>query len=59
MPQTLSSSCWRDWPAPATDVHKHHGYAFQWFGLSTLFTLLYVWFQIIAPRRRARAHGHG
>lgn len=49
----------RDWPAPATDVHKHHGYAFQWFGLSTLFTFLYVWFQIITPRRRARAHGHG
>ncbi len=43
----------RDWPAPATDVHKHHGYAFQWFGLSTLFTLLYVWFQFIAPRRPA------
>ncbi len=43
----------RDWPQPATDVHKHYGYAFQWFGLSTLFALLYVWFQIIAPRRRA------
>lgn len=43
----------RDWPAPATDVHKHYGYAFQWFGLSTLFAFLYVWFQIIAPRRRA------
>ncbi len=45
----------RDWPQPAIDVHKHYGYAFQWFGLSTLFALLYVWFQIIAPRRRARA----
>lgn len=45
----------RDWPQPATDVHKHYGYAFQWFGLSALFALLYVWFQIIAPRRRQRA----
>lgn len=44
----------RDWPQPATDVHKHYGYAFQWFGLSALFALLYVWFQIIAPRRRSR-----
>ena len=49
----------RRWPQPATDVHKHYGYAFQWFGLSTLFALLYVWFQIIAPRRRARAHTAG
>ena len=49
----------RDWPQPATDVHKHYGYAFQWFGLSTLFALLYVWFQIIAPRRRARAQPGG
>lgn len=49
----------RTWPQPATDVHKHYGYAFQWFGLSTLFALLYVWFQIIAPRRRARAQSAG
>lgn len=49
----------RNWPQPATDVHKHYGYAFQWFGLSTLFALLYVWFQIIAPRRRTRAHTAG
>jgi surfeit locus 1 family protein len=49
----------RDWPQPATDVHKHYGYAFQWFGLSTLFALLYVWFQIIAPRRRARTQSAG
>lgn len=44
----------RQWPEPASDVHKHYGYAFQWFGLSSLATLLYVWFQIIRPRRRAR-----
>lgn len=49
----------RDWPQPAIDVHKHYGYAFQWFGLSTLFALLYVWFQIIAPRRRARTKPAG
>lgn len=42
----------RDWPVPTAGVHKHYGYAFQWFGLSALFACLYVWFQLIAPRRR-------
>ena len=42
----------RDWPVPTVDVHKHHGYAFQWFALSALTAGLYVWFQIIRPRRR-------
>jgi surfeit locus 1 family protein len=44
----------RDWPAPASGVAKHHGYAFQWFGLSTLVVILYVWFQFIHPRRQRR-----
>lgn len=44
----------RDWPAPDAGVHKHYGYAFQWFGLAALFALLYVWFQFIAPHRRRR-----
>ncbi len=42
----------RDWPVPTVDVHKHHGYAFQWFALSFLTAGLYVWFQVIRPRRR-------
>ncbi len=45
----------RDWPAPAAGVHKHHGYAFQWFALSALSIFLYVWFQLIRPRRRRAA----
>jgi len=45
----------RDWPLPAADVHKHHGYAFQWFALSILTIALYVWFQILRPRRRGAA----
>ncbi|MDB5877836.1 MAG: surfeit locus 1 family protein [Variovorax sp.] len=47
----------RNWPAPALGVEKHYGYAFQWFGLSVLVAVLYVWFQLIAPwlrRRRER-----
>jgi surfeit locus 1 family protein len=37
----------RDWPAVNTGVDRHYGYAFQWFGLSALFAILYVWFQIV------------
>ena len=43
----------RLWPAPDHGVQKHHGYAFQWFSLSALTLSLYVWFQVIRPRRRA------
>lgn len=42
----------RDWLPPATGVHKHYGYAFQWFALAALILGLYVWFQLIRPRRR-------
>ncbi len=44
----------RDWSQPVTGVYKHYGYAAQWFGLSGLFAILYVWFQIVKkfkPRR--------
>lgn len=45
----------RDWAAPNVGIDKHYGYAFQWFGLSALIAILYVWFQIvrrfITPRR--------
>ena len=43
----------RDWPRPAADVHKHYGYAFQWFALCALIGGLHVWFRILRPRRRA------
>ena len=45
----------REWPVVGTGVEKHYGYAFQWFALSALIALLYVWFQIVRrffyPRR--------
>lgn len=47
----------REWPQPALGIEKHYGYAFQWFGLATLVTVLYVWFQLIAPRRRRHRRG--
>lgn len=40
----------RQWLAPALDVGKHHGYAFQWFALCALIIGLYVWFQLLRPR---------
>ncbi len=45
----------RLWDRPDLGVDKHHGYAFQWFSLSALLVVLYVWFQWIAPRRKKRA----
>lgn len=45
----------RDWPEVATGVEKHYGYAFQWFGLAGLITLLYVWFQIVRRIHPARS----
>ena len=48
----------RDWPQINAGVQKHYGYAFQWFGLSVLVVLLYVWFQLVRrfylPRRAVR-----
>ncbi len=43
----------RQWMPAVLDVSKHHGYAFQWFALCALISGLYVWFQLIRPRRRS------
>ena len=53
-PAPLNDGLFRQWPAPAAGVEKHHGYAFQWFALSALILGLYVWFQLIHPRRPIR-----
>ncbi len=45
----------RRWPPPTADVYKHRAYALQWFALAALVGGLYVWFQLIHPRRLARA----
>lgn len=37
----------REWPKVASGVEKNYGYAFQWFALSALISILYVWFQIV------------
>lgn len=47
----------RDWPRFNAAVQKHHGYAFQWFAMSAVIAGLYVWFQLISPRRSHSSHG--
>lgn len=47
----------REWPRFESAVHKHHGYAAQWFAMSAVAAGLYVWFQLISPRRRRKLHG--
>lgn len=51
-PENGADGLLRDWPRVGADVHKHYGYALQWFGLCALILILYVWFQFIAPRRQ-------
>jgi len=43
----------REWPEAASGAPTNYGYAFQWWALSALIAILYVWFQFIAPRRKA------
>ena len=45
----------RQWPPPTLDVGTHRGYALQWFAMGGLICGLYVWFQLIPPRRPARS----
>ncbi len=52
---TTGEGLQRDWPVVGAGVDKHYGYAFQWFGLSGLIALLYVWFQIVRRFIRPRS----
>ncbi|WP_374669700.1 SURF1 family protein [Ramlibacter sp.] len=47
----------REWPQPASGADKNYGYAFQWWALAALIAILYVWFQLIVPHRKARQPG--
>lgn len=47
----------RDWPRFEATEHKHLAYAAQWFAMSAIAAGLYVWFQLISPRRRRTPHG--
>lgn len=43
----------RDWAPALSGADKNRGYAFQWFALSGLVAVLFVWFQIILVLRHA------
>ena len=51
---TAADGLSRRWPAPAGDVQKHYGYAFQWFAIATGILSLHVWYRFIRPRRQRR-----
>jgi len=51
-PASAGDGLQRNWPAASSGVAKNQGYAAQWFGLSALIVVLYVWYQFIHPRRR-------
>jgi len=53
-PQNAGDGLLREWSPPASGIHKHYGYAFQWFALSALTAGLYVWFQLVTRWRRRR-----
>lgn len=44
----------RQWPRAGSGAERNYGYAFQWWAIATLIAVLYVWFQLVAPRRQAR-----
>lgn len=42
----------RAWDPIDAKIPTHYGYAVQWFALAALTVFLYVWLQIISPKRR-------
>jgi len=50
-PGSSADGLLRHWPAPAADVQKHYGYAFQWFALAAGIAFLYVWHRFIRPAK--------
>jgi surfeit locus 1 family protein len=44
----------RQWPPAGSGAERNYGYAFQWWAMAALIAILYVWFQLVVPRRQAR-----
>ena len=46
----------REWPeGGGRGPETNYGYAFQWWALSGLIAILYVWFQFIQPQRKRKS----
>ena len=46
----------RHWSQPSFGAEKNYGYMVQWWALSALITLLYLWFQFIRPVIKSKNH---
>jgi surfeit locus 1 family protein len=46
----------RDWPSLASRAQTNRGYAFQWFAMSVVGLLLFLWFQVFRKRRSVSAN---
>lgn len=44
----------RQWPQAGSGAERNYGYAFQWWAIAAVIAILYVWFQLVVPRRQAR-----
>jgi surfeit locus 1 family protein len=44
----------RQWAQPNYGSEKNYGYMVQWWALSALMTMLYVWFQLIRPHIKSK-----
>jgi surfeit locus 1 family protein len=44
----------RRWSLPSATAEKNYGYMVQWWALSALIAILYVWFQLIRPRMHSK-----
>lgn len=51
---SASEGLLRQWPQAGSGAEKNIGYAFQWWAIAALIAILYVWFQLVLPRRQAR-----
>lgn len=51
---SASEGLLRDWPRPSAGSEKNYGYAVQWWAITALIAILYVWFQFIVPRRKTQ-----
>lgn len=49
---SASEGLLREWPKAAAGSERNYGYAVQWWAMSALIAILYVWFQFIAARRK-------
>ena len=44
----------RQWAQPNYGSEKNYGYMVQWWALSALITVLYVWFQLLRPHLKSK-----